>query len=198
MSQQNVRPQQAGNTQQQKRPTKPYTENWVGVRGIKDGMIFLKTREVVTGVKVEPRNIFILEQNQQENILNSLKNCYNTLNFEWWLVVADKPVDISIYQSQLELLLTQQTDPRRRKIVSQDIAKAKLFIDNQIVDIEFYILFKEKKQEMVQDKIRMLVEGLAGAGLSASQTSNDDLRVILDNFLNGGVRTDFRTVVVKK
>ncbi len=195
MSQQNARPQVSN---AQARPSKPYTENWVNVRGIKDGMIFLKTREFVSGVRVEPRNIFILEQNQQDNILNALKNCYNTLNFEWWLVVADKPVDISIYQSQLELLLTQQTDPRRRKIVSQDIAKAKMFIDNQIVDIEFYVLFKEKKQEMVQEKIRALVEGFAGAGLSASKTSNDDLRVILDNFLNGGVRTDFRTVVVKK
>ena len=195
MSQQNVRPQ-TGNAQA--KPSKPYTENWVNVRGIKDGMIFLKSRELVSGVKIEPRNIFILEQNQQANILNALKNCYNTLNFEWWLVVADKPVDISIYQSQLELLLTQQTDPRRRKIVSQDIAKAKMFIDNQIVDIEFYILFKEKKPEMVQERIRTLVEGFASAGLSASQTTNDDLRVNLDNFLNGGVRTDFRTVVVKQ
>lgn len=196
MSQQGVgRPQQAN---VQKKPTKPYTENWVNVRGIKDGMIFLKTRELVSGVKVEPRNIFILEQTQQENIINALKNCYNTLNFEWWLVVADKPVDISIYQSQLELLLSQQTDPRRRKIVSQDIAKAKMFIDNQIVDIEFYVLFKERKPEMVEEKVRMLVNGFANAGLVASQTTNDDLRVILDNFLNGGVRTDFRTVVVKK
>ena len=196
MNQQKVRPQSAGNVQQ--RPSKPYTENWVNVRGIKDGMIFLKSRELVTGVKVEPRNIFILEQNQQDNIINALKNCYNTLNFEWWLVVADKPVDISSYQSQLELLLNQQTDPRRKKIVAQDIAKAKMFIDNQIVDIEFYVLFKEKKQELIGEKIRALVEGFAGAGISVSQTTNDDLRVILDNFLNGGVRTDFRTVVVKK
>ena len=196
MSQQNVRPQQAGNAQA--RPSKPYTENWVNVRGIKDGMIFLKSKELVCGVKVEPRNIFILEQQNQDNIINALKNCYNTLNFEWWLVVADKPVDISIYQSQLELLLSQQTDPRRRKIVSQDIAKAKMFIDNQIVDIEFYVLFKERKPEMVDEKVRMLVNGFAGAGLVASKTTNDDLRVILDNFLNGGVRTDFRTVVVKK
>ncbi len=179
-------------------PTSPYTENWVNVRGIKDGMIFLKNKELVSGVKVEPRNIFILEQNQQDNIINALKNCYNTFNFEWWLVVADKPVDISIYQSQLELLLTQQTDPRRRKIVSQDIAKAKMFIDNQIVDIEFYILFKEKNPDMVQERIRTMINGFAGASLVASQVSNDDLRIVLDNFLNGGVRTDFRTVVVKQ
>ena len=176
----------------------PYTENWVNVRGIKDGMIFLKNKELVSGVKIEPRNIFILEQNQQDSIINALKNCYNTFNFEWWLIVADKPVDISIYQSQLELLLTQQTDPRRRKIVSQDIAKAKMFIDNQIVDIEFYILFKEKNPDMDQERIRTMINGFAGASLVASQVSNDDLRIVLDNFLNGGVRTDFRTVVVKK
>lgn len=176
----------------------PYTENWINVRGIKDGMIFLKNKEFVSGVKVDPRNIFILEQIQQDNIINALKNCYNTFNFEWWLVVADKPVDISLYQSQLELLLSQQTDPRRRKIVSQDIAKAKMFIDNQIVDIEFFLLFKEKNPDMVQEKVRTMINGLAGASLVASQVSNDDLRIILDNFLNGGVRTDFRTVVVKK
>ena len=142
--------QSASKNQSVKKPVSPYSENWVNVRGIKEGMIFLRNKEYISGVKVEPRNIFILEQNQQDNIINALKNCYNTFNFEWWLVIADKPVDISIYQSQLELLLTQQTDPRRRKIVSQDIAKAKMFIDNQIVDIEFYILFKERKPEMVE------------------------------------------------
>ena len=189
---------QTANTKKTQKVPSPYTENWVNVRGIKDGMIYLKNKELVSGVKVEPRNIFILEQNQQDSIINALKNCYNTFNFEWWLVVADKPVDISIYQSQLELLLTQQTDPRRRKIVSQDIAKAKMFIDNQIVDVEFYILFKEKSPEMVEERIRTMINGFAGASLVASQVSNDDLRVILDNFLNGGARTDFRTVVVKQ
>ena len=73
-----------------------------------------------------------------------------------------------------------------------------MFIDNQIVDIEFYVLFKEKNANMVPEKIRTMINGFAGASLVASQVSNDDLRVILDNFLNGGVRTDFRTVVVKK
>ena len=89
---------QTANTKKTQKVPSPYTENWVNVRGIKDGMIYLKNKELVSGVKVEPRNIFILEQNQQDSIINALKNCYNTFNFEWWLVVADKPVDISIYQ----------------------------------------------------------------------------------------------------
>jgi len=66
---------------------------------------------------------------------------------------------------------------------------------NNIVDTEYYILFKEKNLELIQKKIRLLINGLAGCGLSASQTSNDDLRIVLDNFLNGGKTTEFGTVV---
>ena len=47
----------------------------------------------------------------------------------------------------------------------------------------------------MQKKIRMLINGLASCGLNASQTTNDDLRVILDNFLNGGSTTEFGTVM---
>ena len=47
---------------------------------------------------------------------------------------------------------------------------------------------------MAQKKIRMLISGLATCGLTARQTSNEDLRVILDNFLNGGQTTEFGTV----
>ena len=47
----------------------------------------------------------------------------------------------------------------------------------------------------MQKKIRMLISGLASAGLMARQTSNDDLRIILDNFLNGGTTTEFGTVM---
>lgn len=37
--------------------------------------------------------------------------------------------------------------------------------------------------------------GLANAGLESSQVSNDDLRIILDNFLNSGMTTNFGTVI---
>ena len=40
-----------------------------------------------------------------------------------------------------------------------------------------------------------MINGLAGCGLNASQVSNEDLRVILENFLNGGKTTEFGTVM---
>lgn len=173
----------------------PYTENWLPVKSIQNGMIITDDKFKVTGVKITPRNIFILDQDQQNNILISLKNFYNMIDFEFWLVVADRPVDISVYMSQLQLLYNKTTSPAIRKLIMQDIEKGNSFINNNVVDTEYYILFKDKKDEDVQKKVRLLINGLASCGLNASQATNEDLRIILNNFLNGGMDTNFGTVI---
>lgn len=178
-----------------KMTTSKYTEDWLPIESIQNGMIILPNQLKVTGVKVSPRNIFILDADAQENVLISLKNFYNMIDFEFWLIVADRPVDISVYLSQLQLLYNNTQSPVIRKLISSDIQKGNTFMNNNIVDTEYYLIFKEKNLDMLQKKIRLLINGLAGCGLSASQTSNDDLRVILDNFLNGGQTTEFGTVL---
>ena len=59
----------------------------------------------------------------------------------------------------------------------------------------YYFLFKHKDVELLQKRIRMMINGLAQCGLNASQASNQDLRLILENFLNGGMTTEFGTVM---
>ena len=48
---------------------------------------------------------------------------------------------------------------------------------------------------MIQKKLQNLISGLAGAGLQSQQVSNDDLRTLLDGFMNGGDTTNFGTVM---
>ena len=172
-----------------------YTEDWIPVKSIENGMILLDNKSRVTGVKIKPRNIFIMDRLTQENVIISLKNFYNTIDFEFWLISADRPVDINGYLARLQLLYNQSNSPIIRKMISQDIMKANSFMENNVTDTEYYILFKYKNLEMIQKKLRTLITGLANCGLDSTQTSNDDLRTILDNFLNGGIRTDFGTVV---
>ncbi len=172
-----------------------YSEDWLPVKSIQNGMIITYNNLRVTGVKITPRNIFILDPDAQENVLIALKNFYNMIDFEFWLVVADRPVDISVYMSQLQLLYNDTSSPAIRKLIMQDIQKGNTFINNNIVDTEYYIMFKEKTEDMLQKHVRLLINGLAGCGLNAAQTNNDDLRIILDNFLNGGATTDFGTVM---
>ena len=70
-----------------------------------------------------------------------------------------------------------------------------MFMNNNIVDTEYYLLFKEKDNDLIQKRIRNLIQQFANAGMTAQQTSNEDLRIILDNFLNGGQTTNFGTVI---
>ena len=154
-----------------------FTENWLPVKAIQNGMIITYDNLKVSGVKISPRNIFILDPMAQDNVLISLKNFYNMIDFEFWLVVADRPVDISVYMSQLQLLYNETQSPAIRKLIMQDIDKGNTFINNNIVDTEYYFLFKEKDPDVVQKKVRMLIQGLASCGLNASQTTNDDLIV---------------------
>ncbi len=172
-----------------------YTEDWIPIRNISNGMIVLDNKKKVTGVKIRPRNIFILDQSTQDNVLIALKNFYNMIDFEFWLISADRPVDLNNYLARLQLLYNQTSNPSVRKLINQDIDKANDFMNNNITDTEYYILFKEKNDDLIQKKLRTLMTGLANSGLEASQVSNDDLRIILDNFLNSGMTTNFGTVI---
>jgi len=172
-----------------------YTNDFVPIKSITNGMIILNNNEKVSGVKIQPRNIFILDQGTQDAIISNLKNVYNTIDYEFWIIVADRPVDIHVYLSQLQVLYNSTQDQIKRKLIIEDINKANLFMNNNIVDTEYFLLFKEKDNEVISKRVRQLINGFANAGLNSNQVSNDDLRVVLDNFLNGGQNTSFGAVI---
>lgn len=178
-----------------KKTTSKYTVDDIPVKDIVNGTIVLKNNQKVTGVKIEPRNIFILDPNMQDMIIANLKNVYNLIDYEFWIIAADRPVDINVYLSQLQLLYNATQDVARKKLIIQDINKANMFVNNNVVDTEYYLLFKEKDNDLITKRIRNLINNFASAGLSTRQVTNDDLRVILDNFLNGGQTTGFGTVI---
>lgn len=174
-----------------------FTEDWLPIKQIANGMIQLDNGYYVTGVKISPRNIFIMDEGSRNNIIYNLRNFYNSIDYEFWLLIADRPVDIDVYLSQLQLMYNNAQNAAIRKIIMQDINKANMFMSSEynVVDTEYYILFKERRLELVQKKIHNLMSGLANVGLQSTQTSNNDLRVVLDNFLNGGESTNFGAVM---
>ena len=44
-------------------------------------MVILDNKEKVTGVKIIPRNIFIMDEDSQANVIRALNNFYNTIDF---------------------------------------------------------------------------------------------------------------------
>lgn len=174
-----------------------YTDKWVPVRGIQNGEIILDNGFRVTGVKVRPRNIFILDYDSQSNAIFNLRNFYNTLDYPFWLIISDRPVDINVYLAQLNVLYGTVGSQAIKKLIREDIEKANTFMskDVNVTDTEYFILFRDKRPEVIQKRVQNLISGLANAGLQSAQTSNDDLRVLLDGFMNGGDTTKFGTVM---
>ena len=172
-----------------------FTEDWLPVRNITNGMIELDNKMKVTGVKIRPRNIFILDSISRNNIISQLRVFYDSIDFEFWLVSADRPVDISNYLATLQIQYNNEGDPRIKKTISQDIEKANVFMRGNVTDTEFYILFKEKNLDIIQKRLRTLMLGLSNAGLDSVQTSNTDLRIVLESFLNAGMNTEIKAVL---
>ena len=174
-----------------------FSEDWLPVKQIMNGMILTDDGYYVTGVKVLPKNIFMLEDSMQRNVIYNLRNFYNSIDYEFWLIIADRPVDINVYLANLQLQYNSSHDNVSRKLILQDINKANDFMSAEynVVDTEYYIIFKEKKSEIIQKRLHALISGFANCGLSSSQTTNDDLRMLLDNFFNGGNRTTLGTVM---
>ena len=153
-------------------------EEWVPVRSINNGIITLDNGYMVAAVKVEPKNIFILDQQSRFNIINSLRTFYNNIDFEFWLICAGRPVDINVYLASLQVQYNNTNNPQIRKLLIQDINKANMFM----------------RPEIIQKRLQNLISGLATCTLNGKQASNDDLRMLIDNFFNGAQKTEFGTV----
>ncbi len=171
-------------------------EDWIPIRAIQNGMILLDNGFLVTGVKIEPKNIFILDQDVQNNVIFSLRTFYNTLDYEFWLISAGRPVDINVYLANLQVQYNNTNNQHIRKLLMQDINKANMFMSTQMnaVDTEYFILFREKKPEIIQKRLQNLISGLANCTLNSKQVSNDDLRMLIDNFFSGAESSRFGAV----
>lgn len=177
--------------------TSASTVDWINVKDINNNIIYLDNKKMVTGVKIQPKNIFIMDEASQNAMIDQLRVFYNLIDYEFWLIVADRPVDVNLYVSQLELWLNQVQNPAVRKLIVSDIEKADMFVNNNIVDTEYFILFKDDNTDSMTKRVRELINNLATCGLIASQASDEDLRMILDNFLNGGKTYTERSVVTE-
>ena len=64
-----------------------YTD--VPVKDISNGVIVLDNGLKVTGVKIMPRNLFILDQSMQDAIIMNLKNVYNIIDLKIKIIIKE-------------------------------------------------------------------------------------------------------------
>ena len=161
---------------------------WATVRQITSGVIVLNSGELVSGVKVIPRNIFIMQQDDTNAIIYALSKFYDSIDFDYWLIIGDKPVGLTDYFNSVQNIYNNNSSDHVRAIARDDIAKANKYVsgDYGVSDTEYFLLFKEKSIQGVQDKISKIISGIKDCELDAVQVSNDELRLVMDTFLSNG------------
>ncbi len=187
-------------TQNQKNNTSKFAEDWLPIKSISNGCIQLENGLLVTGIKITPKNIFILDYESQSNLIYNLRSFYNQINFEFWLIVADRPVDINSYIAELNLLYGQIQNFGIRKLLNEDIKKAEMFMSKEVnvVDTEYYLLFKEKKPDVISKSIKDLIINLSNCNMVATQTTDEDLRGLFDSLLNSNESTNYGVVMTNE
>ena len=58
------------------------TENWITVKEINNNAIVLDNKKLVSGIKVLPKNIFIMDEMSQIRVIDELRKFYNQIDFE--------------------------------------------------------------------------------------------------------------------
>lgn len=187
-------------TQKQKSNTSKFAEDWLPIKSISNGCIVLENGFLVSGIKITPKNIFILDYDSQNNLIFNLRSFYNQINYEFWLLVADRPVDINSYIAELNLLYNQIQNFGIRKLLSEDIKKAEMFMSKEInvVDTEYYLLFKEKKPDVIAKRVQDLIVNLSRCNMVAKQTTDEDLRALFDSLLNSNESASYGVVMTNE
>ena len=161
---------------------------WATVRQITSGIIVLNTGELVSGVKIIPRNIFIMQQDDTNAIIYSLSKFYDSIDFDYWLIIGDRPVNLNTYFESVQNIYNTSSSEHVRAIARDDIVKANKYVsgDYGVSDTEYFLLFKDKSIDMIQQKISKIISGIKECELNATQVSNDELRLVMDTFLSNG------------
>ena len=59
----------------------------------------------------------MMEKNAQQGMIYNLRNFYNMIDYEFWLIVADRPVDINVYLANLQIMYNNTRDSYTRKMI---------------------------------------------------------------------------------
>lgn len=149
------------------------TLEWLDIAEIKDNAMYLKNGEVVIGVKLKPRNIFIDPAEVQRRVVNNLRITLNKLKFPIYWGYVFSPVDLTEHSSQLLIQLEQEEDYVIKSMIQNDLDKATWFSENYR-ELGFFLMIKDIDKAKLIKKYEMLVGELQSSGFNLRELGDND------------------------
>lgn len=168
------------NTNNQKEKMDSF-QDWLRIKNIKNGSIYLQNEQNVRILKVSPINFNLKSQLEQKAILNSYRLFLKSLNSEIQIIISNKKTDVSRHLD--EVLKNTKENP-----ILYEMSRDYIDLVNQIIEEkgtitkEFYIVLKENSN--IENEILKIKEYLSVCGNEVDECNKNEIIALLQNFLN--------------
>lgn len=178
------------------------TQEHLSIYDIKEDIVLLKDGGAALVLETNAVNFGLLSEREQIAIIEAFAQMLNSLSFSIQIVIHSKRLDITSYLILLEQAQREQKNP----LLSQMIAKYRLFIqntikENDVLDKNFYIIIHalgvemgirsldtaaklQKSKTLLLPRREQILRQLSRIGLKGTQLSNTQLVTLFYDIYN--------------
>ena len=150
---------------------------FIGVKEIKDNIIYTSDNRKLAILKIEPVNFSIKPQGTQEAIISSFQKFLNSLDFPVQIIMNTESLNLSDYFREIENNAEKSFSglfPKYKEHLEKIISQ------KNILNRNFYLIIPEKHDLEIQ--LSLCQKKLETIGLKSSKVENDNLNIIIEKF----------------
>jgi hypothetical protein len=161
-------------------PKKITAQQWLQVKDIKNNIVIFKDMTIAKAIKITPKNIFLLANNEKDKAINLLFEAFNSVEYTYQIFILPRPVDLDSYIAGLEQKKQMTNDILKRKLYQGDIVEAtNKATSGKAIDRDFYIIIVEESEKnitILNDKVKTFAIALDRAELPSKVCNEQELR----------------------
>ena len=169
------------------------TLDWIDVTDIQDDCIVLgKSHKPIKikGIKLTPRNIFIDDPADQNNMVEKLTACLNHCPDHLYFGFVLNPVDLHLHIDELANEARGENEERFKMMINDDIEKSYGFQQSQ-KELEFFVMIRDTNDEHMAKRMTDLYGNFQSAGFEPKQLNKRDYFNYLSYLFEIPLVTDF-------
>lgn len=169
------------------------TLKWCDVKQVSDeGILLGKNGEnvLVKGIKIEPKNIFILDVDKQKEFINGFRLALNKIKFQFFISIVKMNNNFNVEESIIINQLKQEKNKRKQKMFEDDLDKLQSF-KNDYKQIEFHIYVRDANLKVLEKKITEIYLEFKNAGFIPTKLKEIDYKNYINYVFENPMINDF-------
>lgn len=173
-------------------PGQQSTQAWLPLYDINNRLIYRRDKHIVAGVRVEPINIHLLSEKEQDAKIRALHEVLNGIDYEYEVYINARPVDLDGYIVTLTDRQRNEENFLKKRLLDGYIRQAAMLATGgEALEREFYYFISQpigKKANLAENELLArgteLAANLTSAGLTSNLCTDQELRDVLFIFTN--------------